>query len=209
MGGGISTSHYTPCYSVMASLNKVMLIGNLTRDPEVRFTPKGSAVCDLGVAVNRTYQTESGEKVQETTFVDVVVWSRLAELAGQYLHKGSPVFLEGRLQMDTWDDKATGQKRTKIRVVADNLQFLGAGKREGGPDEGGGHQSGGYPGGGGGYASGGGSGGGGGGGFQRPAPRPSGPPPQRQSAPPPSRQAADEFGEGPITDGLDSDEIPF
>ena len=206
-----------------------MLIGNLTRDPEVRYTPKGSAVCDLGIAVNRTYQTESGEKVQETTFVDVVVWSRLAELAGQYLHKGRPVFLEGRLQMDSWDDKATGQKRTKIRVVADNLQFLDS-KREGGEEgmnqapggysggAGGGYSGGGggYSGGGGGYSGGGGGGysggggGGGGGGFSRPAPRPAGgPPPQRQSAPPPPRQAPDEFGDGPIADGLDTDEIPF
>lgn len=206
----------------MASLNKVMLIGNLTRDPEVRFTPKGSAVCDLGVAVNRTYQTESGEKVQETTFLDVVVWARLAEIAGQYLHKGSPVFLEGRLQMDTWDDKATGQKRTKIRVVADNLQFLG-GKTQGaggGPDEGGysGQEGGGggYSGGGGGGgysggprpAAGAGGGGGGGGGFSRPAPRPAGPPSQRQPAPPP-RQNAEEYGDAPVPDGLENDEIPF
>ena len=78
----------------MASLNKVMLIGNLTREPEVRYTPKGSAVCDLGIAVNRTYVTDSGEKMQETTYVDVVVWARLAELAAQYLHKGRPVFIE-------------------------------------------------------------------------------------------------------------------
>src|SRR3569623_2046320 len=129
----------------MASLNKVMLIGNLTREPEVRFTPKGSAVCDLGIAVNRTYVTDSGEKMQETTYVDVVVWSRLAEIAAQYLHKGSPVFIEGRLQMDTWEDKATMQKRTKLRVVADNLQFLG--RREGGEEGGGGFhpESGGAP----------------------------------------------------------------
>jgi single-strand DNA-binding protein len=172
-----------------------MLIGNLTRDPEVRFTPKGSAVSDLGIAVNRTYVTDSGEKMQETTYVDVVVWSRLAELAGQYLHKGSPVFIEGRLQMDTWEDKATGQKRSKIRVVADNLQFLG--RREGG-DEGG------HP-----------TGGGNGGGYQQSSPqRPSnfsrsaGGPPHRQ-APPPRQAQGDEFGEGPITDGLDEDEIPF
>lgn len=179
----------------MASLNKVMLIGNLTRDPEVRFTPKGSAVSDLGIAVNRTYVTDSGEKMQETTYVDVVVWSRLAELAGQYLHKGSPVFIEGRLQMDTWEDKATGQKRSKIRVVADNLQFLG--RREGGED-------GGPP-----------MGGGNGGGYQQSSPqrpsnfsRPAGGPPQRQS-PPPRQAQGDEFGDGPITDGLDDDEIPF
>lgn len=196
----------------MASLNKVMLIGNLTREPEVRYTPKGSAVSDLGIAVNRTYVTDSGEKMQETTYVDVVVWSRLAEIAGQFLHKGSPVFIEGRLQMDTWEDKATGQKRSKIRVVADNLQFLG--RREGGDDNGGGAPQGGggysssppprqnqggfrpQGGGGGGY----GGGGGGGGGY-------SNNPPPRQSAPPRQSQP-DDFGDGPITDGMD-DEIPF
>lgn len=196
----------------MDSLNKVMLIGNLTREPEVRYTPKGSAVSDLGIAVNRTYVTDSGEKMQETTYVDVVVWSRLAEIAGQFLHKGSPVFIEGRLQMDTWEDKATGQKRSKIRVVADNLQFLG--RREGGDDNGGGAPQGGggysssppprqnqggfrpQGGGGGGY----GGGGGGGGGY-------SNNPPPRQSAPPRQSQP-DDFGDGPITDGMD-DEIPF
>jgi single-strand DNA-binding protein len=201
----------------MASLNKVMLIGNLTREPEVRYTPKGSAVCDLGIAVNRTYVTDSNERMQETTYVDVVVWSHLAELAGKYLHKGRAVFIEGRLQMDTWEDKATGQKRSKIRVVADNLQFLDS-KREGeGAGNGGGGGGGGAPGGysGGGGGQGGGYSGGGGGGYQsapgpRPNVRPAGqggggpaprPAPQRQSAP-------DDFGDGPITDGMD-DEIPF
>ena len=101
----------------MASFNKVILLGNLTRDPEVRYTPKGSAVCDLGIAVNRVYTTEGGERREEVTFVDVVLWARLAEIAGEYLRKGRPVFIEGRLQMDSWDDKQTGQKRTKLRVV--------------------------------------------------------------------------------------------
>ena len=108
----------------MASFNKVILLGNLTRDPEVRYTPKGSAVCDLGIAVNRAYTTDSGERREEVTFVDVVLWARLAEIAGEYLKKGRPVFIEGRLQMDTWDDKQTGQKRSRLRVVAENLQFL-------------------------------------------------------------------------------------
>jgi single-strand DNA-binding protein len=124
----------------MASFNKVILLGNLTRDPEVRYTPKGSAVCDLGVAVNRQYTLDSGEKREEVTYVDVVLWSRLAEIAGEYLKKGRPVFIEGRLQMDTWDDKQTGQKRTKLRVIGETMQLLGgrppgAGSAEGG-DEG-------------------------------------------------------------------------
>ena len=110
----------------MASFNKVILLGNLTRDPEVRYTPKGSAVCDLGIAVNRVYTTDSGEKREEVTYVDVVLWARLAEIAGEYLKKGRPVFIEGRLQMDTWDDKQTGQKRTKLRVVGESMQLLGS-----------------------------------------------------------------------------------
>jgi single-strand DNA-binding protein len=109
----------------MASFNKVILLGNLTRDPEVRYTPKGSAVCDLGIAVNRVYTTDSGEKREEVTYVDVVLWARLAEIAGEYLKKGRPVFIEGRLQMDTWDDKQTGQKRTRLRVVGESMQLLG------------------------------------------------------------------------------------
>ena len=110
----------------MASFNKVILLGNLTRDPEVRYTPKGSAVCDLGIAVNRVYTTDSGEKREEVTYVDVVLWARLAEIAGEYLKKGRPVFIEGRLQMDTWDDKQSGQKRTKLRVVGERMQLLGS-----------------------------------------------------------------------------------
>ncbi|OLA97798.1 MAG: single-stranded DNA-binding protein [Verrucomicrobia bacterium 13_2_20CM_55_10] len=109
----------------MASFNKVILLGNLTRDPEVRYTPKGSAVCDLGIAVNRVYTTDSGERREEVTYVDVVLWARLAEIAGEYLKKGRPVFIEGRLQMDSWEDKQTGQKRTRLRVVGESMQLLG------------------------------------------------------------------------------------
>jgi single-strand DNA-binding protein len=116
----------------MASFNKVILLGNLTRDPEVRYTPKGSAVCDLGIAVNRVYTTDSGEKREEVTYVDVVLWARLAEIAGEYLKKGRPVFIEGRLQMDTWDDKQTGQKRSRLRVVGETMQLLG-GRPSGAP----------------------------------------------------------------------------
>ena len=123
----------------MASFNKVMLLGNLTRDPEVKYTPKGSAVADIGLAVNRTYTTDGGEKREETTFVDVTMWGRQAEIAGEYLKKGRPLFVEGRLQLDTWDDKQTGQKRSKMRVVCENFQMLGSrdGGGEGGAGSGG------------------------------------------------------------------------
>jgi single-strand DNA-binding protein len=110
----------------MASFNKVILLGNLTRDPEIRYTPKGSAVCDLGLAVNRQYTLENGEKREEVTYVDVVLWARLAEIAAEYLKKGRPVFIEGRLQLDTWDDKQSGQKRSKLRVIGENMQMLGS-----------------------------------------------------------------------------------
>ena len=113
-----------------------MLLGNCTRDPEVKYTPKGSAVTDLGLANNRYYTTDSGEKREETTFVDVTLWGRQAEIAGEYLKKGRPVFIEGRLQLDTWDDKQTGQKRSKLRVVGEAIQLLGS--REGGSETGGG-----------------------------------------------------------------------
>ena len=112
----------------MANFNKVFLMGNLTRDPEVRYTPKGTAIAGIGLAVNRAWTSESGEKKEEVLFVDVDLWSRNAEIAGQYLHKGSPLFVEGRLQLDTWDDKQTGQKRSKLKVVAERIQLLGAPK---------------------------------------------------------------------------------
>src|ERR1700680_1364611 len=110
----------------MANLNRVLLIGNLTRDPELRYTPKGTAVAEIGLAVNRIYSGEDGEKKEETTFVDVTLWARQAEIAGQYLKKGRPVFIEGRLQLDSWDDKQTGQKRSRLRVVAESIQLLGS-----------------------------------------------------------------------------------
>ena len=123
----------------MANLNKVLLMGNLTRDPEVRYTPKGTAVTELGIAVNRIYTGENGEKREEVTFVDVTVWGRTAENVGEYLKKGRPVFIEGRLQLDSWEDKQSGQKRNKLKVVADNVQFLGSrgsGGGGGGSEEG-------------------------------------------------------------------------
>jgi len=130
----------------MANLNKVMLMGNLTRDPEVRYTPKGTAVAELGLAINRVYSAENGEKREETTFVDVTLWGRTAEIAGEYLKKGRPVFIEGRLQLDTWDDKTTGQKRSKLKVVGEAMQLMGSrGGGEGGegPGSGGGSSGGG------------------------------------------------------------------
>src|SRR3954451_17862992 len=126
----------------MASFNKVILLGNLTRDPEVRYTPKGTAVTELGMAVNRVYTAENGEKREETTFVDVTLWGRTAEIAGEYLKKGRPVFIEGRLQLDTWDDKQSGQKRSKLKVVGEGLQLLG-GRPGGGGGSGGGDEEGG------------------------------------------------------------------
>jgi single-strand DNA-binding protein len=126
----------------MASFNKVILLGNLTRDPEVRYTPKGTAVTELGMAVNRVYTAENGEKREETTFVDVTLWGRTAEIAGEYLKKGRPVFIEGRLQLDTWDDKQSGQKRSKLKVVGEGLQLLG-GRPGGGSGGGGGDDEGG------------------------------------------------------------------
>ena len=118
----------------MAALNKVMLIGNLTRNPELRFTPSGSAVTDFTLAVNRTY-TSNGEKKEEVCFVDIVAWGKQAETISKYLQKGSPMYLEGRLQLDRWEDKESGQKRSKMRVVAENFQFLGGPKDGGMPQE--------------------------------------------------------------------------
>ncbi len=115
----------------MASLNKVMLIGNLTQDPEVRRTPSGTAVSTLRMAVNESYQNKAGEKVERTVFLDVDVWDRQAENCQQYLSKGSPIFVEGRLQLDSWDDKETGQKRSRLKVRAERVQFLSGPRRDG------------------------------------------------------------------------------
>ena len=110
----------------MANLNKVFLMGNLTRDPEVRYTPKGTAIAKLGLAVSRRWTTDTGEQKDEVTFVDVDVWGRQAETIGQYMSKGKPIFIEGRLKFDSWEDKESGQKKTKLRVVCENFQFIGA-----------------------------------------------------------------------------------
>ncbi len=110
----------------MANYNKVLLMGNLTRDPELRYTPKGQAVAKLGLAVNRRYTTETGEQREETTFVDIDAWGKQAEVISQYCKKGRPLFVEGRLKLDQWDDKTTGQKRSALRVVLEGFQFVGA-----------------------------------------------------------------------------------
>jgi single-strand DNA-binding protein len=109
----------------MANFNKVILVGNLTRDPELRYTPKGLAIAKFGLAINRVWTNEAGEKKEEVTFVDVDVFGRTAENVGQYMRKGSPILVEGRLRLDQWDDKQTGQKRSKLGVVAEIVQFLG------------------------------------------------------------------------------------
>jgi single-strand DNA-binding protein len=113
----------------MATLNRVFLMGNLTRDPEVRYTPKGTAIAKLGMAVNRVYTTDSGEQKEEVTYVDVEVWGRQAETCKEYLSKGRPILIEGRLRMDSWEDKETHQKRSRMLVVADRVQFLGSPRR--------------------------------------------------------------------------------
>lgn len=119
-----------------ASFNRVILVGNLTRDPEVRYTPGGTAVTEIGLAVNRYwFDKGSNERKEETTFIDVTLWGRQAEVAGEYLSKGRPVLIEGRLQTDSWDDKETGKRRTKLKVVGETLQLLGG--REGGGGRGG------------------------------------------------------------------------
>ena len=139
----------------MASFNRVILMGNLTRDPELRYIASGTAVTDIGLAVNERRKGPNGDWIDETTFVDITLWSRNAEIASEYLSKGSPVLIEGRLKLDTWESE--GQKRSKLKVVGDKLQLIGT-RGEGGGNRGGGE---------GGYS------------------RSSGSSPQRSSSPPP------------------------
>lgn len=111
----------------MAAFNKVILVGNVTRDIEVRATPSGTSVADVGLAVNRHWTDKAtNERREEVTFVDVTLWGRTAEVAGEYLRKGSPCLIEGRLSLDQWEDKTTGEKRSKLKVVGDSLQLLGS-----------------------------------------------------------------------------------
>jgi len=108
----------------MANFNKVILAGNLTRDPELRYTPKGVAIAKLGLAINRTWKTETGETKEEVTFVDIDAFGRQAETIGQYMKKGRPILIEGRLKLDQWDDKQTGQKRSRLGVILESFQFM-------------------------------------------------------------------------------------
>ena len=118
-----------------ASYNRVTLVGNLTRDPELRYIPSGTAVTEIGLAINEKHKNAKGDWVEETVFVDVTLWARLAEIAGEYLNKGSSVLIEGRLKLDTWESE--GQKRSKLKVIGERMQMLG-GKGEGGGGGGGG-----------------------------------------------------------------------
>ena len=108
----------------MANFNKVILAGNLTRDPELRYTPKGSAVVKFTLAINRTWKNEAGESKEEVSFVDVEAWSRQAEVIAQYMRKGRPLLVEGRLKQDTWEDKNTHQKQSKLKVVLEGFSFI-------------------------------------------------------------------------------------
>jgi single-strand DNA-binding protein len=119
----------------MANFNKVYLIGNLTRDPELRVTPKGTAICQFGLAVNRQFKDESGAMRDDTTFVDIEAWGKQGETISKFCTKGKPLFVEGRLKFDSWEDKTSGQKRSKLKVVLEGFQFLG-GPRDGAPGAG-------------------------------------------------------------------------
>jgi len=114
----------------MASFNKCILVGNLTRDPEQRYTPKGTCVVQFGLAVNRKWKTEGGEEREDVTFVDVDAFGRTAEVIAQYCSKGDPILIEGRLKLDQWDDKHTNQKRSKLKVICESFQFLNKAVRD-------------------------------------------------------------------------------
>ncbi len=116
----------------MANFNKVILMGNLTRDPELRYTPKGTAIAKIGLAINRKWKSETGEMKEEVTFVDVDAFGKTAETIGQYLKKGRPILIEGRLRYDTWEDKQTKQKKNKLGVVMESFQFIDSSNRGGG-----------------------------------------------------------------------------
>jgi single-strand DNA-binding protein len=119
----------------MPSMNSVVLLGHLTRDPELRYTPQGAAVCEFTLALNRRYSRKDGEKVEEVAFVDVTVWNRLAEISAEYLKKGRAALVCGHLIQERWEDQATGQKRSKLRVVGQTVQFIGGGSKDDAPSE--------------------------------------------------------------------------
>lgn len=168
----------------MASFNKVILMGNLTRDPEVKYTQGGTAVCSASIATNRVWTDSNGQKQEEVTYVEITFWGKQAEIVGQYMKKGSPMHVEGRLKLDEWEDRDTGKKRSKLSVVAESMQMLGSRRdSEGGEQQQsrGSSGGGGYRGNGGGYRS---------AAAQRP-------------------QAQQQDDDGPITDGMEDDDIPF
>src|SRR4051794_38712689 len=196
----------------MASYNKVLLMGNLTRDPALKYLPNQTPVVDFGVACNRKFKTQSGEEREEVTFVDCSAFGRTAEVINQYFTKGKPIFVEGRLKYDSWEDKQGGGKRSRVTVVVENFQFIGS--REGGGGGGGGS-------GGGGYDQSHGGGGGSGGGYDEGQPPPArsypqrgggggagGAPPQRgpQRPPPPQDQQQQPFNDEQT---FKEDDIPF
>ena len=120
----------------MANFNKVILAGNLTRDPEIRYSPKGTPIVGLTIAINRTWKNEAGETKEEVTFVDMDAFGRTADVIGQYLKKGRPILIEGRLKLEQWEDKQTSQKRSKLGVVLESFQFMDSGRADGTPGTG-------------------------------------------------------------------------
>ena len=122
----------------MPSLNKVMLMGNLTRDPELRVTPKGTSICQFSLAINRQFKMESGESREEVIYVDIEAWGKQGETIAKYCTKGRPLYVEGRLRLDQWEDKNTKEKRSRMKVVLEGFQFLGDGRGGGGGPGGGG-----------------------------------------------------------------------
>ena len=171
----------------MPNLNRVMLMGNLTRDPELRYTPNNTAVCQIGMAINRRWKDQNGEQKEEVTFIDCEAWGRTGEVINQYLRKGRPIYLEGRLKLDQWQDKE-GNNRSKLKVVVESFEFIDSkGGGEGGE-----------------------GGGGGGGNYSRPPQQNQQRPPQQQRSggpgPGPSSQQA------PLSEphhAVDEDNIPF
>jgi single-strand DNA-binding protein len=181
----------------MASFNKVFLMGNLTRDPQLKYLPSQTAVVEFGVACNRKFRTQAGEDREEVTFVDVSAFGKTAEVINQYFQKGKPIFIEGRLKYDSWEDKQGGGKRSKITVQIENFQFIGGDRQGGGGGQGGGdeHEGGGEQGGGGGY-------------DRRPPQRA----PQQQQRPPQGRPAPQRpQAEAPFSEDqqFKDDDIPF
>ena len=176
----------------MASFNKVLLMGNLTRDPQLKYLPSQTAVAEFGLACNRKFRTANGEDKEEVTYVDITSFGKQAEVINQYFQKGKPIFIEGRLKFDSWEDKQGGGKRSKLTVVVENFQFVGG--RDGGGGGGGG---------GGGYDQ-------GGGGYEDAPPRRSGPPQQRGPQRGPQQQQRPQQ-EPPFSEEqqFKDDDIPF